>query len=397
MKKNNEIDSEISLNLLLAIIIKNKILFFVFIIFFGLIAFYYSSTLTKIYIASIKIDKPYTSTMRNFSEIFDKEISFESSRSSSLEFFEKFKSQLVDPTNFASFLNSLKSVNKFRESIEKNGSSLEGYLSNNFKEKKILQRDKEDFAINIEFKYPENINGHDILNNYVINFTKKFVEDYLSISKKIIQNRLKQVNFDKKKYLEYNKEKLSNSIYFLNKDLTLFKSKINRELKINIFNHKQALNTAKSIDLKDDILTNSNNGNSNINSILNEPDSLFYKGEKVINSKIENLQDQLNNLEINSEYNSLISQIENKKMKLDALEKTEEYVNLSLLEDQLENLLVRMEDEIFFWNPITTKALKPNKAISPNKLNYLLLGMFFGLLFTFLVIFIGKNKNFFTR
>lgn len=394
MKKKKQIESELSFNLLIILILRNKFLFLILTTFFGLSALYYSSTITKIYLVSIKINKPYTSSMKNFSNIVDDKVTYSETKLSSSEFFTNFKNELIDPSNFANFLRSSKSSIKFIEKIEKKGVTLNGYLSNIFYEKTFLRQDKETQQhVIIEFKYPEEIDGYALLNDYANLFSRVFVEKFIEQNKKILINKLREVNFEKKQFIEISRKKIINSIYFLEQDINLYKNKITRDHKINLFNHEQALNIAESIDLKDDILTKSKDGDTKINSIFNEPNSLFYKGEKVINSKIENLKEQLDNLELNSEYNSLISKIESEQIKLNSLEKNNTYIDLLAIEEKIKNNLDLLNIEMFDLEPIVINSSKPTKAISPKKLNYLLLGIFFGLILSFLIIFIRINKN----
>jgi LPS O-antigen subunit length determinant protein (WzzB/FepE family) len=161
----------------------------------------------------------------------------------------------------------------------------------------------------------------------------------------------KNIVISNKYYLVFTKE-LDGNILFNNyvefiKKKTVFELKKNLKLsiEIKIIDYQRALEKAKVLDLENPILISRKAGNQTVE----EPVSLFYLGNKVLSQNIIHL----------------------KKMAL------------------------QLENDQFNYNPILDKASQP-KTISKSNINFVFYGIFLGIFFSILVIFLRhvlQNKN----
>jgi len=96
---------------------------------------------------------------------------------------------------------------------------------------------------------------------------------------------------------------------------------------------------------------------------------------------------------MNDKYNSIVSKIKTEEINLNSIERNDEYIDLLEIEKELKDNLNLLNKEIFSLYPVIIKSIKPYKAISPRKLNYLLSGIFFGIVISLVIIFLKTYKN----
>ena len=205
------------------------------------------------------------------------------------EYNKIFYQNLLSKDNLFSFLEQSDDLDSFKKSLGKSSNIYSQYFNNNkfgatqVKDKIILNK--------IFLVYPHNFNGRDFLEKYVL----------------------------------------------FNETVREFKNKLTSAIKNNILIYEEALEIANKINLLDPILKSY----SQYNIVVNEPETLFYKGANVLRIEIINK----------------------------------------------EKLLKKLENDKFEYNPILEKSSVPIYLNSSyNKFNFFI-GLLFGFLLSFLIIF----------
>jgi LPS O-antigen subunit length determinant protein (WzzB/FepE family) len=225
---------------------KDKVLIIGLSLLFGVLAYSIGTLIPKKFKTSVIINRPSILIFH----LFDPYIS---NNNINIEFFHEFSQELSSVTNFSDFIKSHSQNNNFINYLKKNKISVEQYLiNNNFSKKEINLRlnNQNQIVLEYEFIYPNEIEGHQILNEYV-NYTA--FQSYLSLIEKVINI-----------------------------------------VDLKILKHEQALKIAIIINLEETIPTSIIRGNTG--SIVTEPNAIYYKGVKVLRTEIDNLKQDLNNL-----------------------------------------------------------------------------------------------------
>ena len=251
-------------------------------------------------------------------------------------------------------------------------------------------KDKTEVIPELIFVYPKELKGYDLVNRYIQNQALTEKNKLMKQIESNLDERIKNNDTQKTLYIENRKRELETNILQLQLELKEYVNVQTRSLNNRLFEHEQALQTAKSINLDDSIPTSILRGNSG--SILNEPGALFYKGVKVLNSEINNIKSDLKNLDKTEAYNKIVSAIEQNNNQLENLDKTADYNKILRQEANLKNNISLLKQLVFNWNPILQQAIEPEKHISPKKSVYALAGLFFGFFLSLIFIFLRSIK-----
>ena len=385
-------DDEIDLTEIFKKLWKEKVLIIGLSLLFGVLAYGIGTLIPKKFEASVKINSPSIiefqalNDLVNFTGKTNEE--FIQLRSFINNFWNEFNNKVFSVTVFADFLQKQDDAADFAKVLGNNADSLANYLlRGNFKEKEfdLRVRNKEEMVKELIFVYPQTLKGHDILNRYIRYQANQHINLLIRQIEYNLQALLKNNNAQKTVYIESRKRDLEFAIIQLELDLQEYVNVQTRSLTNKLYDHQQALKTAKSINLEDSIPTSILRGNSG--SILNEPGALFYKGAKVLNSEIENIERDLKNLDKTEAYNKIVSAIEQNKNQLDNLDKTADYNKILTQEANLNKNLTLLTQLQITWNPILQHATEPQKHISPKKSIFVLVGLFLGFFISLLVIF----------
>jgi LPS O-antigen subunit length determinant protein (WzzB/FepE family) len=309
MKKNFYLeDDQINLGELFRIINKSKTLIICVSIFCSFLAYIYVLTETKEFQSrviikhpSVQLFEPYNQIAFNFKDnnyiVNSNNQSSSSSNRMRSQFIDDFESNLMSLDNLGSFAEQSKEIDNFKEFLKKrNISATEYFRKNKFGNLK----EKNKIILNTYYLiYPKELEGGNFLDSYII-FTKNIT-------------------------------------------ITNFKSKLALTYDNTISEYKQALDIAKEIKLEEPILKSLNNQNT----VVNEPDSLFYKGSKVLSQQILFFNKQLANLNTDK----------------------------------------------FYYNPILDKASFPSLVSEKSYFLYIMSGFGFGFFLSLLIIFFRNILN----
>ena len=386
-------DDEIDLTEIFKKLWKEKVLIIGLSLLFGVLAYGIGTLIPKKFEASVKINSPSIiefqalNDLVNFTGKTNEE--FIQLRSFINNFWNEFNNKVFSVTVFADFLQKQDDAADFAKVLGNNADSLANYLlGGNFKEKEVnlrIRNKKEEMVQELIFMYPQALKGHDILNRYIRYQANQHINLLIRQIEYNVQALIKNNNAQKTVYIESRKRDLEFAIIQLELDLQEYVNVQTRSLTNKLYDHQQALKTAKSINLEDSIPTSILRSNSG--SILNEPGALFYKGAKVLNSEIENIESDLKNLDKTEAYNKIVSAIEQNKNQLDNLDKTADYNKILTQEANLNKNLTLLTQLQITWNPILQQATEPEKHISPKKSIFVLVGLFLGFFISLLVIF----------
>jgi hypothetical protein len=174
------------------------------------------------------------------------------------QFNDEFKLNLLSLDNLLQFVENNNKINDFKNNLKEKDISVRSYFAGKFelvidKNKKILNK--------YSLTYSEPLPGKTFLNDYII-FTKQ-------------------------------------------KALTIFKKALTQKILAEINLYQEHLKIAEKIDLKNPILIEGR-------GIMNEPETLFYKGTKVLSQQIffyNNLLNETKNFTL--DYNPILESISN--------------------------------------------------------------------------------------
>lgn len=276
-KSNNYLaDDDIDMAEIIRKLWKEKILILFTSAFCMLLAYFYAFNLPKEYKTIITIKNPPSNIFDTYNSIFIYKDSYNfknltsqnSSNSNSTstssinpiifgEFIFDLNSNLLSLDNLESFLEQSKEMDNFKEFLKIKNVSAKQYFQDN---KFGAVREKNQIIPNKFFLiYPIELGGDNFLNKYV-EFTKK------------------------KTQIEF--------IY-----------KIRTTLLNTIAQYEKSLQVAQEIKLESPIIIQ----NSTNNTVLNEPDALFYKGTKVLSQQISQFKKILPKINISEiDYNLIL-------------------------------------------------------------------------------------------
>ena len=393
LKKNTYTENdEIDLVEIIKNLWTNKVLIIGLSLLFGVLAYGIGTLIPKKFEASVKLNNISIIEFQKFNNFFNvigkTNEEFQSLQSFKRDFYNNFKNEVFSISNFSSFLQTQDDAKSFISLLQNKNSTVSQYLLNDhFKEKQTNLRIKNQTEVIPEliFIYPKELKGYDLINRYIQYQAKIQVVQLFNEVENKLNGQLKNNNIQKTLYIENRKRDLDTKILQLELDLKEYVNVQTRSLNNKLFEHEQALQTAKSINLEDSIPTSILRGNSG--SILNEPGALFYKGAKVLTSEIQNIKSDLNNLDKTEIYNKIVSAIEQNKNQLENLDKTEGYNKILNQEANIKSNISLLQQLDFNWNPILQQAIEPEKHISPKKSMFVLVGLFLGFFISLLVIF----------
>ena len=269
MKKNLYLaDDQIDLVKLIREIWKSKILIICISIFCAFLAYIYFLTKTKefqstviVKYPTIQLFEPYNqlpfNLEENKTEIKNNNFILNNSNRMHSQFIYDFELNLRSLDNLGSFAEQSKGIDNFKEFLKSRNVSAKEYFRNN---KFGVLKEKNQRITGVYYLiFPKELEGDNFLNNYII-FTK-------------------------------------------NVTVANFKSNLEATYINVISEYEQALDIAKEIKLEHPILKSLNNQNT----VVNEPEGLFYKGAKVLSQKIFHLNKQLANLNADKfDYNPIL-------------------------------------------------------------------------------------------
>ena len=384
-------DNEIDLTEIFKKLWKEKVLIIGLSLLFGVLAYGIGTLIPKKFEASAKLNNISIIEFQklNFFNVIGKtNEEFQLLQSFKIDFYNNFKNEVFSISNFSSFLQTQDDAKSFISLLQNKKSAVSRYLLNNhFKKKQTNLRIKNQTEVIPEliFIYPKELKGYDLINRYIQYQAKIQVVQLFNEVENKLNGQLKNNNIQKTLYIENRKRDLDTKILQLELDLKEYVNVQTRSLNNKLFEHQQALQTAKSINLEDSIPTSILRGNSG--SILNEPGALFYKGAKVLTSEIQNIKSDLNNLDKTEIYNKIVSAIEQNKNQLENLDKTEGYNKILNQEANIKSNISLLQQLDFNWNPILQQAIEPEKHISPKKSIFVLVGLFLGFFISLIFIF----------
>ena len=128
--------------------------------------------------------------------------------------------------------------------------------------------------------------------------------------------------------------------------------------------------------------------------ILNAFKGLPYKVVKVLNSEIQNIKSDLNNLNKTKNYKKIASVIEQNNNQLENLDKIADYNKILNQESNLKNNISLLKQQDFKWDSIIQQAEDPEKHIPPKKTIYTSIVVFFGFFALLIFIFLQLIKLF---
>ena len=379
-----------------------KILIIGLSLLFGVLAYWVGTLIPKKFEASAKINPPPIMEFQKLNIVYNllgkTNEELDKFQDFKLDFYNNFKNELFSISNFANFLIQQEDAKAFLTLLQnKNTNAFQYLLDGHFKEKEVNPRIKNQSKVIPEliFVYPKELKGFDLVNRYIQNQALTEKNKLIFQIEANLDEVLKNNNSQKTLYIETRKRELETNILQLQLELKEYVNIQTRSLNNKLFEHEQALQTAKSINLEDSIPTSILRGNSG--SILNEPDALFYKGVKVLTSEIQNIKSDLNNLDKTEIYNKIVSVIEQNKNQLENLDKTEGYNKILNEEAILKENIILLKQFNFNWNPILQQAIEPKKHISPKKSIFARVGLFLGFFTSLLIIFFRSqvSKKFF--
>lgn len=286
MNPNNQTipDDEIDLKKIILTLWKEKYLILIITLVFTVAGFIYG-------ILQLKQPKVYQSTiiLRDVPKgQFGKYTIFLSDSN----FNQEFKLNLISLNNLVNFVEQNKKIDEFKSYLKTNNIKTSTYFKGKFQS-----------VTNKENK---------LTNQYTLNFSielpgTEFLDDYIIFTKQVTENE--------------------------------FKNQLKERIKNEIEIYDQNLEIAKTINLENPILKSFAQGNT----VVNEPQALFYKGSKV----------------------------------------------LSLKKHYLEELLKEIDNSnIFNYNPIIAKASNSTLVTKSSAIIFMSIAFAVGLFFSFIVIFI---------
>ena len=390
-------DDEIDLTEIFKKLWKEKVLIIGLSLLFGVLAYGIGTLIPKKFEASAKINAPSIIEFQKFKIVYDilgkTNEELVNLQNFKVDFYNNFKNEVFSISNFANFLQQQEDTKSFLTLLQNKNSRVSLYLlDDHFKEKQVNLRikDKTEVIPELIFVYPKELKGYDLVNRYIQNQALTEKNKLMKQIESNLDEKIKNNDFQKTLYIENRKRGLETNILQLQLDLKEYVNVQTRSLNNRLFEHEQALQTAKSINLEDSIPTSILRGNSG--SILNEPGALFYKGVKVLTSEINNIKSDLNNLDKTEAYNKIVSAIEKNNNQLENLDKTAGYNKILRQEANLKNNISLVKQLDFVWNPILQQAVEPQKHISPKKSVYALAGLFFGFFLSLIFIFLRSIK-----
>jgi LPS O-antigen subunit length determinant protein (WzzB/FepE family) len=274
MKKNFYLeDDQINLVELIRIIKKSKTLIICVSIFCSFLAYIYVLTETKEFQSrvtikhpSVQLFEPYNELNFNFGDynyIFNRNNQSNNNNQSNSnrmrsQFIDDFESNLMSLDNLSSFAEQSKEIDNFKEFLKKRNTSVKEYFRQN---KFGNLKDKNQITNTYYLIFTKELEGSNFLNSYII-FTKNIT-------------------------------------------ITNFKSKLAQTYASAISEYEHALDIAKEIKLENPILKSF----SNQNTVMNEPEALFYRGSKVLSQQILFFNKQIASLNTDKfDYNPLLDQ-----------------------------------------------------------------------------------------
>ena len=390
-------DDEIDLTEIFKKLWKEKVLIIGLSLLFGVLAYGIGTLIPKKFEASAKINAPSIIEFQKFNIVYNllgkTNEELVNLQNFKVDFYNNFKNELFSVSNFANFLQQQEDTKAFLTLLQNKNSRVSLYLlDDHFKEKQVNLRiqGKTEVIPELIFVYPKELKGYDLVNRYIQNQALTEKNKLMKQIESNLDEKLKNNNDQKTLYIETRKRELETNILQLQLELKEYVNVQTRSLNNRLFEHEQALQTAKSINLEDSIPTSILRGNSG--SILNEPGALFYKGVKVLTSEINNIKSDLNNLDKTEAYNKIVSAIEKNNNQLENLDKTAGYNKILRQEANLKNNISLVKQLDFVWNPILQQAVEPQKHISPKKSVYALAGLFFGFFLSLIFIFLRSIK-----
>ena len=295
-------DDEIDLTEIFKKLWKEKVLIIGLSLLFGVLAYGIGTLIPKKFEASAKINAPSIIEFQKFNIVYDllgkTNEELVNLQKFKVDFYNNFKNELFSVSNFANFLQQQEDTKVFLTLLQNKNITVSQYLlDGHLKEKQVNLRikDKTEVIPQLIFVYPKELKGYDLINRYIQKQALIEKNKLIAQIKDNLDERLKNNDSQKKLYIEKRKKELETNILQLQLDLKEYINTQTRSLNNRLFEHEQALQTAKSINLEDSIPTSILRGNSG--SILNEPGALFYKGVKVLNSEINNIKSDLKNLD----------------------------------------------------------------------------------------------------
>lgn len=395
-KKTFYLDDEINLIEIIKELWKKKYSVFLISLLFVILSIWVELAIPKKFKTSAILGKPDIIEIKKINEQYpfigvtneelDSLIKFQS------DFFSQFIIEVTSITNFKNFIENQDDIKPFLIFLQRKNTSLSQYLLDNFKEKQQDPKKSQNNLPEIEFFYPNELKGFDLINSYILHIAHVQKIELINNIVLILNEKLNNIVLQKSLYIKKRKGELEINILQHEIKLQEYVNSQTRSLNNELFKYTKALNTAKSINLEEPIPTSILKGNSG--SILNEPGALFYKGAKVLNSEIQNIKSYLNNIDKTETYNEILSEIEINKNQLVNLDKTIEFNQILDKERATREKINLIEEINLNWNPINKNATQPDKHFYPiSKLYFMIMGLFLGFFISVIFVLLKQNQK----